>query len=178
MKKMNAIALVLVSAFLGGCVVVTEDQLTGSSRSEALFTQTMLPAPSTNSDAVIAGVGYVPHETRQVASAKIWPVITFDEYNEKAELLHTVHFNTGSHQLTKSEVSALTSNAYRLPKEVILTGYADPRGGSAYNQQLSENRVKSVARVLDGMGIKADKRCAYGKSRLPVIRNCRGMYDE
>lgn len=178
MKKMNAITLVLVSAFLGGCVVVTEDQLTGSSRSGALFTQTMLPAPSTNSDAVIAGVGYVPHETQQVASAKIWPVITFDEYNEKTELLHTVHFNTGSHQLTKSEVSALTSNAYRLPKEVVLTGYADPRGGSAYNQQLSENRVKSVARVLDGMGIKADKRCAYGKSKLPDIRNCRGIYDE
>lgn len=176
MKKMNAIALVLISVSLGGCVVETEARRTD--RSAVLNTQTMLPAPSTNSDAVVAGVGYVPHETRQVASAKIWPVITFDEYNEKAELLHTVHFNTGSHQLTKSEASALTSNAYRLPKEVVLTGYADPRGGSAYNQQLSENRVKSVARVLDGMGIKADKRCAYGKSRLPDIRNCRGIYDE
>lgn len=176
MKKMNAIALVLISVVLGGCVVETEARLTD--RSDVFNAQTMLPAPSTNSDAVIAGVGYVPHETRQVASAKIWPVITFDEYNEKAELLHTVHFNTGSHQLTKSEVSALNSNAYRLPKEVVLTGYADPRGGSAYNQQLSENRVKSVARVLDGMGIKVDKRCAYGKSRLPDIRNCRGIYDE
>lgn len=176
MKKMNAIALVLISVVLGGCVVETEARLTD--RSGVFNAQTMFPAPSTNSDAVIAGVGYVPHETRQVASAKIWPVITFDEYNEKAELLHTIHFNTGSNQLTKSEVSALTSNAYRLPKEVVLTGYADPRGGSAYNQQLSENRVKSVARVLDGMGIKADKRCAYGKSRLPDIRNCRGIYDE
>ncbi|MDM0115512.1 OmpA family protein [Variovorax sp. J22R133] len=55
---------------------------------------------------------------------------------------------------------------------VGVRGHADPMGGAAHNQKLSEQRAQSIARVLKEQGIASDRIHADGVgSTMPVV-NC------
>ena len=54
--------------------------------------------------------------------------------------------------------------------QIGLDGYADPRGGNAYNQKLSDRRVKAVSEALVAAGVPANRlrSGAFGERN----RNC------
>ena len=66
-------------------------------------------------------------------------------------------FKTGEAQLTNTgqmRLAALAEFLVANPDVAIrLDGYADPRGGETYNQQLSLGRVNHVAHVLEQSGV-------------------------
>ncbi len=55
---------------------------------------------------------------------------------------------------------------------VVLEGHTDSKGSDAYNQKLSDNRAKAVAKALSSLGVAAAKVTteAYGESK-PVATN-------
>lgn len=66
-------------------------------------------------------------------------------------------FKTGETQLTNTgqlRLAALAEFLVANPEVAIrLDGYADPRGGETYNQQLSMGRVNHVAHLLEQQGV-------------------------
>jgi sortase system peptidoglycan-associated protein len=73
----------------------------------------------------------------------------------------SLHFQTNSVQIEQHYMQSLASLA-ELSREldnpqILITGYADPRGSSTDNQRLSEQRVDSVVRTLLSYGIKAEQ---------------------
>lgn len=74
-------------------------------------------------------------------------------------------FRTGHSELTDSGKQRLASLAGFLVDNPLiniqLDGYADPRGDEGYNQQLSQQRVEHVARVLLNAGISGGRIQSY-----------------
>lgn len=66
-------------------------------------------------------------------------------------------FKTGETQLTNTGQARLAALAQFLVAnqdiDIRLDGYADPRGGETYNQQLSLGRVNHVAHMLEQHGV-------------------------
>ncbi len=90
-------------------------------------------------------------------------------------LSFSVHFRTGSAALA-GEASGYLLRLARfvsaLPAlDVHLAGHADARGDADYNQQLSEQRLDSVQRVLEDNGLDAIRiqRHAYGETQARAV---------
>ena len=79
-------------------------------------------------------------------------------------LPESVTFPTGSAMVNASFVPALRDVAHSLRTHsystVRVVGHTDNVGSAAYNQQLSEDRARSVARILVGYGV-ASSRLSY-----------------
>lgn len=90
--------------------------------------------------------------------------------------VQNVNFHSGSAQLDPYELSRLQPviNALRNhPNTVVhVEGHTDSDGSNAYNQQLSENRAKSVALHLMNNGVEnyRIKTYGYGEER-PIASN-------
>jgi len=89
--------------------------------------------------------------------AVIAPVSPFAKLKD-AEIISTVAFfetNVAKEAiLNENELNALTKILMKDANfQVVLTGYADPRGTSEYNQKLAMQRAKTVAEKLAGSGI-------------------------
>lgn len=87
-----------------------------------------------------------------------------------------VNFRSGSAQLDRYELQRLqpvvdSMNRHTNTK-VYVEGHTDSDGSNAYNQQLSENRAKTVALYLMDNGIKSHRIIAqgYGEER-PIASN-------
>lgn len=166
--KINAAYFLFIA--LSGCT--TAEPLFETASKEPLLKHVMLPTPVSNSDSINPGTGNVPYLAEENDTERRFLAVTFDEHNSQPELLHTVHFATASHNISQSEKAELNANASRLPNDVTLSGYADPRGEDEYNKHLSERRVESVRKALTRLGIYTDKECAYGENRFPNVQNC------
>jgi outer membrane protein OmpA-like peptidoglycan-associated protein len=65
-----------------------------------------------------------------------------------------IFFHSGSASLSQTAVSALKARRAELRKsilqnaELIIAGYADAKGGAAYNQRLSQRRAEAVKRYV------------------------------
>ncbi|HEX9647925.1 MAG TPA: OmpA family protein [Alphaproteobacteria bacterium] len=59
-------------------------------------------------------------------------------------------------------IDAIVADWTGLPDSLQLVGHADRSGPVDYNQKLSERRVASVAQVLIGQGIEAERVSGYG----------------
>lgn len=83
----------------------------------------------------------------------------------------SVQFRQDSHLLEPAFVKQITelANSFSTVNQlhIYLTGHADRQGGDRYNQLLSEQRVKSVARVLCRAGWPKQRMHikAYGETR-------------
>ena len=84
----------------------------------------------------------------------------------KLGVLHGVNFKTNSAELTSEAVSILNdvvSELTRVPDvHVQIQAHTDNRGSSAYNQQLSEKRAKSVLDYLVSKGIDSQRLVSIG----------------
>ena len=87
--------------------------------------------------------------------------------------LPQVYFRTDSAALSAYEKQALRRATPMLRQQgVTLSGYADPRAGVEYNNRLAARRAESVARYLDGLGVRVNRRCIFGETRLPDSDLC------
>lgn len=87
-----------------------------------------------------------------------------------------VNFRSGSADLDPYELSRLTPVINSLRKHpntrVHIEGHTDSDGTQTYNQQLSENRAKSVAFYLMDKGITRDRIATYGYGEdRPIASN-------
>lgn len=82
-----------------------------------------------------------------------------------------VLFHTGDSLLdadSEQRIAQLASFMQRQPQMIVrLSGHADPRGGDAYNDGLSAERVARVTDQLQAYGVAADRivMTAYGESQ-------------
>lgn len=89
------------------------------------------------------------------------------------KLLHTVYFKTDSAVLSAAEKRRLAHLIRQLHGQgVTLSGYADPRAGTAYNNRLADRRINSVAAYLEQYGIGVNRDCVFGETRLPNSELC------
>lgn len=97
-----------------------------------------------------------------------------DRYHRKAvvargaeELMLTVRFRTDSVQMEAEDVRGLAQYAEVVAATrgttIRITGFADPRGAAAYNQQLSWRRAMAVAQALEAAGVPAARMAIEGK---------------
>jgi peptidoglycan-associated lipoprotein len=99
---------------------------------------------------------------------------TLDKTMEQTtpEISTNIQFKTASSQLEqhyKSELDLLAATLRKNPKlSVKLSGYADQRGDSDYNQALSEQRALSVKNYLVSQGVLEDQLLtqSFGESQL------------
>ncbi|NPA72808.1 MAG: OmpA family protein [Gammaproteobacteria bacterium] len=87
-----------------------------------------------------------------------------------------VNFRSGSAELDPYELSRLTPIINTMAKHpntrVHIEGHTDSDGSKKYNQQLSENRAKSVAFYLMDNGISRDRIQTYGYGEeRPIASN-------
>ncbi|MDP5130480.1 MAG: sortase-associated OmpA-like protein PdsO [Paraglaciecola sp.] len=95
---------------------------------------------------------------------------TLDQANP--DIVTSIQFKTASSELEqhyKSELDLLAASLRQNPKLTVkLSGYADQRGDSEFNQVLSEQRALTVKNYLLSQGV-AEKQLishAYGESQL------------
>lgn len=94
------------------------------------------------------------------------------DYGQR-KLLHTVYFKTDSAALSAFEKRRLSELAPALGREgVTLSGYADPRAGTEYNNRLAARRVANVAKYLERLGVAVNRDCVFGETRLPDSDLC------
>jgi len=90
--------------------------------------------------------------------------------------LDAVLFDTARATLRPAAQSVLesivTAIQFHRPRNVLIEGGADSRGGTAYNQDLSQRRAEAVKQALIARGISADllQTQSYGEQR-PVASN-------
>lgn len=90
--------------------------------------------------------------------------------------VQNVNFRSGSAELEPYELSRLspvidTMNRH-LNTRVYVEGHTDSDGSNAYNQQLSENRAKTVALFLMNNGISSTRIQTYGYGEeRPIASN-------
>ncbi len=113
---------------------------------------------SSKSDKVIKNLNLAPAEVGQTVQ------------------LNNIFFATGSYFLLNEsipELNRLADFMRKNPNVVIeIAGHTDNIGGFAFNQRLSEERAKSVARyiILKGFTLERIKFKGYGESK-PVVSN-------
>ena len=99
--------------------------------------------------------------------------LSFNDADGQHKLLHTVYFKTDSAVLSPAEERRLTRLAPVLRRQgVTLSGYADPRAGTAYNNGLAKRRIDSVAAYLNRLGVTVNRECVFGETRLPDSELC------
>jgi len=102
--------------------------------------------------------------------------IPYDPCEQFNGVLEGVNFHTDSARLTDSAQAILNSVANSLAlcetTPVSIAAHTDNQGSDEYNQQLSKNRARSVARYLSTRGIAITRMSAraYGESR-PIQSN-------
>ncbi len=85
-------------------------------------------------------------------------------------------FGFDSSSLTATSKDNIAQMAETLKKyedtEILIEGHTDSKGSEKYNQQLSEDRAKSVSALLKGMGVSASRieEHGYGET-MPVADN-------
>jgi OmpA-OmpF porin, OOP family len=96
---------------------------------------------------------------------------------KKVELKEKVFFETGKTVVKPASFPLLDEAAAVLKdhpelKRVVVEGHTDDRGGTAFNQKLSEGRAKAVRAYLVEKGIAADRLDAkgFGEAR-PIADN-------
>ncbi|MGB4882831.1 MAG: OmpA family protein [Neisseria sp.] len=172
--RQNSLLIILTVTALTAC----QTQITTMNTNPALtelqpIKHTMRLTPGGQSDVAELSIENIPYVQLEDGAETRYVSVVFDEHEEEPALLHAIHFKTGSANISPREKSTLASRAPTFPKSgIALAGYADSRGAVPYNQTLSENRVKSVARYLSTLGILIDDECAYGESSIPSIQNC------
>jgi len=87
-----------------------------------------------------------------------------------------ITFPTGSHDLSGSFAPVLDSVVKVLIKfdqtQLVVDGFTDSQGSFEYNQQLSEQRARSVANYLRGAGVTPQRLQSNGwGERYPVADN-------
>ena len=99
--------------------------------------------------------------------------LSFNDADGQHKLLHTVYFKTDSAVLSTAEKRRLTRMAPVLRTQgVTLSGYADPRASTAYNNRLAKRRIDSVAAYLGHLGVTVNRECVFGETRLPNSELC------
>jgi peptidoglycan-associated lipoprotein len=73
---------------------------------------------------------------------------------------NSAHLTTASRALLREKAAILTRHS---ALTLTLTGHADARGPSDYNQRLSERRAAAVQRFLLELGIAADRLTSEGR---------------
>jgi outer membrane protein OmpA-like peptidoglycan-associated protein len=73
----------------------------------------------------------------------------------------------------RADLNVLAGNLLRYPNStVFVTGHTDNTGTAAHNQQLSERRAQSVARVLMDGGVAPSRIIATGRGEdQPIASN-------
>ena len=73
----------------------------------------------------------------------------------------------------QSDLRTIANNLVNYPRsDVIVVGHTDSTGAAAYNQSLSERRATSVAQVLRGQGVAANRIQTIGRGQTqPVADN-------
>lgn len=95
-------------------------------------------------------------------------VLAYNAPGSQRQLLYTVYFDTDSARLRPREKHSLARLLpYWQSGGVTLSGYADPRGTTAYNDRLAKRRAANVAAYLEGLGVTVNRRCTFGERRLP-----------
>lgn len=85
-----------------------------------------------------------------------------------------IYFTFNSAHLTNASRALLLEKAAILKRNpaltLTLTGHADARGASAYNQRLSERRAAAVQRFLLEAGIEAERLTSEGRGEeMPAV---------
>ena len=99
--------------------------------------------------------------------------LSFNDADGQHKLLHTVYFKTDSAAVSVSEKRRLSQlvPVLRTPG-ITLSGYADPRASTAYNNRLAKRRIDSVAAYLGQLGVTVNRECIFGETRLPNSELC------
>lgn len=128
--------------------------------------------------AVGAGIGYSldrqEAELRQQLGSEVGIVNTGDRLI--VSLPNNLLFATDSSVLTptlQGDLRALAQNVQTYPDSTLqIVGHTDSDGDAAYNQTLSESRAQSVANVLIGNGVPAQRVRTFGRGESqPVASN-------
>ena len=70
----------------------------------------------------------------------------------------------------QNDLRAIATNLVNYPRsDVIVVGHTDNTGAAAYNQSLSERRATSVAQVLRGQGVAANRIQTIGRGLTQPI---------
>jgi outer membrane protein OmpA-like peptidoglycan-associated protein len=89
-----------------------------------------------------------------------------------------IYFATNSTHLTTASRALLREKAAILARHsaltLTLTGHADARGPSDYNQRLSERRAAAVQRFLLELGIAADRLTSEGRGEEAPVAEGKG----
>ena len=105
--------------------------------------------------------------------------LSFNNADGQHKLLHTVYFRTDSAALNPAEKRRLTRLAPVLRRQgVTLSGYADPRAGTIYNNQLAKRRINSVAAYLGRLDVTVNRECVFGETHLPDSELCEWRKNE
>jgi OOP family OmpA-OmpF porin len=92
---------------------------------------------------------------------------------EESRYLPPVEFELDSDKITGESIPTLDNAADLLKKfykgeAIIVEGHTDAHGKLAYNQDLSERRVKQVIKYLNGKGIDTSKFTPVGKGQAEL----------
>ncbi len=102
----------------------------------------------------------VPVRGTQVKESPVEKDINYSSKREY-QTLNSILFDYNEYHLNeagKSEVERIYSVMKDLPETTIeLTGHTDSKGSPEYNFRLSQKRAKSVAWLLEDLGIKSDR---------------------
>ncbi len=98
---------------------------------------------------------------------------------ETNQLLETrvIHFEYDSSVLTSEGEAVVHAHAQYLVNSgtvgLILEGHADARGTREYNLALGESRAKSVAQVMQALGVSAERiqTISYGEERPIAVQS-------
>lgn len=93
-----------------------------------------------------------------------------------------IHYALGSAALTAEAKRIIDKHIYSLMQEdrsstVEIGSHTDSRGGDAFNQNLSEQRAKSVVEYLISKGISKERLIAVGYGETRLLNNCSNGID-
>jgi outer membrane protein OmpA-like peptidoglycan-associated protein len=102
------------------------------------------------------------------------PEVLEEPYSYESSSVAVVNFDFDKIILSKVEKQKIMNQVWKLRKPstpIKIIGYTDSQGSEAYNQTLSENRAKSVAAFLIGLGIHTKWIEMEGKGETSLLNN-------
>lgn len=166
-------AKTILTAVLSGCLMAACTSTPPPEPPLARRTEIVVLKRTGYSDAAILDEEEGSYFWLQQAVSPAGIALSFQTVSGEHKVLHTVYFRTDSAVLSAHEKQALQRAAPMLRQQgVTLSGYADPRAGVEYNNHLAARRAESVARYLDGLGVRVNRRCIFGETRLPDSDLC------
>jgi outer membrane protein OmpA-like peptidoglycan-associated protein/Tol biopolymer transport system component len=165
-------------------IIITDNELNtvvGEFNSNSASGKYLIPLPGGKNYGInVSAPGYIFH-SENVGIAKVagYYEVVRDIDLKKLEtgtqiVLRNIFFDLDKYTLkpeSKSELDRLYALMIDNPKlEIELSGHTDTQGSAVYNQQLSENRAKTVVEYLVAMGIQSKRfqYKGYGEER-PII---------